>query len=245
MFAACFIAISPGYTSRSVAGSYDNEGIAIFALQVCRRYSSRLFVAYTTFYCLATILSMQIPFVGFQPVRTSEHMPAFGVFGLLQIVAAMQYARPRISRQQFMTLFVGGLTAVGILAVIVYFALVWGGYVAPFSGRFYSLWDTGYAKIHIPIIASVSEHQPTTWVSFFFDLHITAAVFPVGLWYCVKNVNDERVFIILYAVSAVYFAGVMVRLMLTLTPAVCVLSGIAFSFTFEKCVYPHCSIQRN
>ncbi|PIO53760.1 hypothetical protein TELCIR_24892, partial [Teladorsagia circumcincta] len=39
---------------------------------------------------------------------------------------------------------------------------------------------------------------------------------------------------ILYAVTAVYFAGVMVRLMLTLTPAVCVLSGIAFSYTFEK-----------
>jgi len=28
------------------------------------------------------------------------------------------------------------------------------------------------AKIHILIIASVSEDQPTTWVSFFFDLHI-------------------------------------------------------------------------
>uniref|UniRef100_A0A1I7UMJ2 dolichyl-diphosphooligosaccharide--protein glycotransferase n=1 Tax=Caenorhabditis tropicalis TaxID=1561998 RepID=A0A1I7UMJ2_9PELO len=284
LFAACFIAITPGYTSRSVAGSYDNEGIAIFALQftyylwvkslktgsimwaslcalsyfymvsawggyvfiinliplhalaliIMGRYSSRLFVSYTSFYCLATILSMQVPFVGFQPVRTSEHMPAFGVFGLLQIVALMHYARNRITRQQFMTLFVGGLTILGGLAVVVYFALVWGGYVAPFSGRFYSLWDTGYAKIHIPIIASVSEHQPTTWVSFFFDLHITAAVFPVGLWYCIKKVNDERVFIILYAVSAVYFAGVMVRLMLTLTPAVCVLAGIGFSYTFEK-----------
>ena len=33
--------------------------------------------------------------------------------------------------------------------------------------------------------------------------------------------------------SAVYFAGVMVRLMLTLTPVVCVLSGIAFSKLFE------------
>lgn len=33
LFAACFIAIIPGYSSRSVAGSYDNEGIAIFALQ--------------------------------------------------------------------------------------------------------------------------------------------------------------------------------------------------------------------
>jgi len=35
--------------------------------------------------------------------------------------------------------------------------------------------------------------------------------------------------VILYAVSAVYFAGVMVRLMLTLTPVVCVLAAIAFS----------------
>ena len=84
------------------------------------------------------------------------------------------------------------------------------------------------------IAASVSEHQPTTWFSFFFDLHILACVFPVGLWYCIKNVNDERVFIILYAVSAVYFAGVMVRLMLTLTPCVCVLSAIAFSTLFER-----------
>merc|ERR1712032_1237108 len=98
---------------------------------------------------------------------------------------------------------------------------------------FYSLWDTGYAKIHIPIIASVSEHQPTTWFSFFFDLHILACVFPVGLWYCIKNVNDERVFIILYAISAVYFAGVMVRLMLTLTPCVCILAAIAFSKLFS------------
>ena len=38
---------------------------------------------------------------------------------------------------------------------------------------------------------------------------------------------------VLYAVSAVYFAGVMVRLMLTLTPVVCILSAIAFSSTFD------------
>lgn len=37
----------------------------------------------------------------------------------------------------------------------------------------------------------------------------------------------------LYALSAVYFAGVMVRLMLTLTPVVCMLSGIAFSSLLE------------
>merc|ERR1719466_677677 len=120
-----------------------------------------------------------------------------------------------------------GAVIVGMLAIS------YSGSVAGWSGRFYSLWDTGYAKIHIPIIASVSEHQPTTWFSFFFDLHILACVFPVGLWYCIKNVNDERVFIILYAISAVYFAGVMVRLMLTLTPCVCILAAIAFSKLFS------------
>lgn len=39
---------------------------------------------------------------------------------------------------------------------------------------------------------------------------------------------------VLYALSAVYFAGVMVRLMLTLTPAVCILGGIVFSKIFEN-----------
>lgn len=35
-------------------------------------------LAYSTFYILGLIFSMQIPFVGFQPIRTSEHMAAFG-----------------------------------------------------------------------------------------------------------------------------------------------------------------------
>lgn len=53
---------------------------------------------------------------------------------------------------------------------------------------------SSYAKIHIPIIASVSEHQPTTWTSFFFDLHILVCVFPAGIWFVMKYLTDERVF---------------------------------------------------
>ncbi len=59
-----------------------------------------------------------------------------------------------------------------------------------------------YAKIHIPIIASVSEHQPTTWVSFFFDLHILVCTFPAGLWFCIRNISTERVFGMCPATSA-------------------------------------------
>lgn len=160
-------------------------------------------------------------------------MAAAGVFALLQAYAFLQYLRDRLTKQEFQTLFFLGvsLAAGAVFLSVIY--LTYTGYIAPWSGRFYSLWDTGYAKIHIPIIASVSEHQPTTWVSFFFDLHILVCTFPAGLWFCIKNINDERVFVALYAISAVYFAGVMVRLMLTLTPVVCMLSAIAFSNVFE------------
>lgn len=104
-----------------------------------------------------------------------------------------------------------------------------GGVIAPWTGRFYSLWDTGYAKIHIPIIASVSEHQPTAWPAFFFDLNMLMWLFPAGVYMCFKTLEDQHVFIVIYAVLASYFAGVMVRLMLTLTPVVCVAAAMALS----------------
>ena len=47
------------------------------------RFSSRLYVAYSSWYAIGTLASMQVPFVGFQPVRTSEHMAALGRFILL------------------------------------------------------------------------------------------------------------------------------------------------------------------
>ena len=103
------------------------------------------------------------------------------------------------------------------------------GVIAPWSGRFYSLWDTGYAKIHIPIIASVSEHQPTAWPAFFFDLNLMIWLFPAGVYMCFQKLKDEHVFVVIYAVLSSYFAGVMVRLMLTLTPVVCIAAALALS----------------
>lgn len=129
LLAAIFMGISPGYISRSVAGSYDNEAIAIFLLVftfylwikalkegsamwgaltalfygymvaswggyvfitnmiplhvfvlICMgRYSPRLYVSYTTWFALGTLASMQVPFVGFLPIRSSDHMSALGV----------------------------------------------------------------------------------------------------------------------------------------------------------------------
>ena len=279
LLAAIFMGIAPGYISRSVAGSYDNEAIAIFllvftfylwikavkvgsimwaalcalfygymvsawggyvfitnllplhafVLMLMGRFSPRLYVSYTTWYALGTLASMQIPFVGFLPVRSSDHMAALGIFGLIQLVGFAEWVRYQLPSKQFQTLLWASVFIVFGLAFGGLVLLTVSGTIAPWSGRFYSLWDTGYAKIHIPIIASVSEHQPTAWPAFFFDLNMLIWLFPAGVYMCFRNLKDEQVFIVIYAVLASYFAGVMVRLMLTLTPIVCVAAAIALS----------------
>lgn len=283
LFAAAFISIAPGYISRSVAGSFDNEGIAIFALQcsfflwiramktgsvfwaiqtalcyfymvsawggyvyiinliplhvfcllLMGRYEHKLYVSYTTFYCIGQLMAMNIPFVGFQPIKTSEHMASAGVFALLQAYAFLDYIRTRLGDKDTKRVFyiLVTLAAGAVFAAVV--GLTALGVVAPWSGRFYSLWDTGYARIHIPIISSVSEHQPTMWTSFITDLHFLPAVAPAGLWYTIKDYDSAKIFLVIYAAFSCYFSGIMVRLILTLTPVVCMLGGIAMSVTFD------------
>ncbi|KAJ6043495.1 uncharacterized protein N7446_001695 [Penicillium canescens] len=284
LLAAAFMGITPGYISRSVAGSYDNEAIAIFLLVftfflwikavkngsimwgaltalfygymvsawggyvfitnliplhvfvlICMgRYSTRVYISYTTWYALGTLGSMQIPFVGFLPIRNSDHMSALGIFGLLQLVAFAEFVRAYLPGKQFQKL----LTAMVLLTVGLAFSglvlLSLTGVIAPWSGRFYSLWDTGYAKVHIPIIASVSEHQPTAWPAFFFDLNFLIWLFPAGVFMSFQKLKDEHVFVVIYSVLASYFAGVMVRLMLTLTPIVCVAAALALSAILDN-----------
>ncbi|VEU20491.1 DEKNAAC101318 [Brettanomyces naardenensis] len=281
-FSAFFMGIVPGYISRSVAGAYDNEAIAItllmvtfylwikavrhgsvfygaltalfyfymvsawggyvfitnmiplhvFILLLMGRFSYKLYTSYCTWYVLGTLMSMQIPFVGFLPIRSNDHMSALGVFGLLQLVLLANYLKRLLTPEKFHRLMIalGALVlSVGISGLVLATKM---GLIAPWTGRFYSLWDTSYAKIHIPIIASVSEHQPTPWAAFFFDQNFLIWLFPVGVFLCFQDLSDEAVFIIVYSVLASYFAGVMVRLMLTLSPVVCICAGLTIGRLF-------------
>lgn len=80
----------------------------------------------------------------------------------------------------------------------------------PGAGRSLSLLDPTYASKYIPIIASVSEHQPPAWPSYFTDLHIASVLMPAGLIALFWPLTSASMFLILYACTAVYFSGVMV-----------------------------------
>ncbi|BBN19830.1 dolichyl-diphosphooligosaccharide---protein glycosyltransferase [Marchantia polymorpha subsp. ruderalis] len=283
--AAALIAMVPSYISRSVAGSYDNEGVAIFALvftfylylktlntgslfyatlnalayfyMVCSwggytfiinlipmhvllcivtgRYSSRLYIAYVPLVILGTLLAALVPVVGFNAVMTSEHFASFLVFVIIQVVALVHYIKRILTQKAFrvavaFVLTVGTVSALTLIGVLI--ALVATSPTKGWSGRSLSLLDPTYASKYIPIIASVSEHQPPTWPSYFMDINILAFLVPAGIIACFLPLSDSSTFVVLYLVTAVYFSGVMVRLMLVLAPAACIMSGIALSEAF-------------
>ena len=60
---------------------------------------------------------------------------------------------------------------------------------------------------------------------------------------CFRDLKDEQVFVVIYAVLSSYFAGVMVRLMLTLTPVVCVAAAIALSHILDTYLLARSPVQ--
>ncbi|KAL3744906.1 hypothetical protein ACJRO7_014076 [Eucalyptus globulus] len=286
LMAAALLAMVPSYISRSVAGSYDNEAVAIFALiftfflyiktlntgslfyatlnaisyfyMVCSwggytfiinlipmhallcivtgRYSSRLYIAYAPLVVLGTLLAALVPVVGFNAVMTSEHFASFLVFIIIHVVALVYYIKGILSPKMFkvaVTLVLSAGLVVCFAVVAILIALVASSPTMGWSGRSLSLLDPTYASKYIPIIASVSEHQPPTWPSYFMDINVLAFLVPAGIIACFLPLSDASSFVVLYIVTSVYFSGVMVRLMLVLAPAACILSGIALSEAFD------------
>lgn len=282
LVSAALISVVPSYISRSVAGSFDLEAVAIFALMfvfflyvktlntgslawatglffgylymvaswggysfivnllpihclaciVFGRVSYKLYVAYAPFVVMGALACMNIPVIGFNAVLMSEHFASFFVFGLLHVVLLVQYTKKCLTPEAFNAAKRATLTFGAVVASA--FVLIVVSYVAAsptfgWTGRSLSLLDPTYASKYIPIIASVSEHQPPNWSMYFTDLHVAALLAPAGLIICFMPLTDTSLFLALYGVTAVYFSGVMVRLMLVLAPAVCCLSGLALS----------------
>lgn len=59
------------------------------------------------------------PCLPLKPVQSSEHMAAFGVFGLCQIHAFVDYLRSKLNTQQFEVLFKSVISLVGFVLLSV------------------------------------------------------------------------------------------------------------------------------
>ena len=56
-----------------------------------------------------------------------------------------------------------------------------------------------------------SGHQPTTWLINVFDVHLLVFAAPAGMYFCFKTMNDAQLCLLTFALTAIYFSGIMIR----------------------------------
>jgi len=283
LVAAVIMSMVPAHLMRSVAGGYDNESIAMFAMTStfycwCRslrgttpnicwsitaavayfymvaawggyvfvlnlvgvhatvlvllgRYSTKLHRAYTIFYGVGTLLAIQVPVVGWTPLKSMEQIGPLLAFLAFQIIefVEMQKRRRRLSWKQAWLLRLQVFGGAALLALCLAAILVNAGYFGPISSRVRGLF-VKHTKTGNPLVDSVAEHQPANAGAYFQYLDVLVYLCPVGLGLVgLQYFHDASSFLVVYGVAAYYFSAKMVRLILLTAPIASVLSGIAIA----------------
>jgi len=230
------------YLGAEWAGSlYPLDLIPLYAIVVVLvgRYSKKLFLSYSIsmgiFFVLTPFL---VPKLGFTDLTDITWLAV--IAGEIVLLAREASSYLENTRARFATLVgaVGG-AAVALVALS-YFNIISLPY-----GKFFAVINP-FVRGNVPIIASVAEHQPATWGSFFYEFGAITFLILFGIVFVIQRGRNEDIFLILWGVTAVYFAASFVRLTLLLAPAFCVLGAVgtvelgkpAVDIVREAVIYP-------
>ena len=206
----------------------------VLALMALGRFTRRTYRVYSVWYAVGTLLSLGIPFVGERPVKSMEHLGAFGTFGLCQLWILIRFLRNlSTNRQQFVALvwrllgLAAGVVGLGLFLVVASFGQ------GSWAGRFALLLNPLRSGSSSPLVASVAEHQPTAWSHVWLNVNNLIILGPVGLWAVLRRPSDSGVFLLVFVLTAAYFFSVMVRLALVATPAFAQLAAIGMAAVID------------
>jgi len=209
-------------------------GVHATTLVLLGRYSTKLHRAYTAFYIVGTALAVQVPVVGWTPLKSLEQLGPFVAFGAFQLIEICQVRirrRGLSSRDAWalrVTVF-GGAAAVALVVVLL---LAPTGYFGPISSRVRGLF-VEHTKTGNPLVDSVAEHQAASPQAYFQYLHDVCYLAPVGfLVTALFFFNDSSSFLIVYGFAAYFFSHRMVRLILLTAPIASALGGIVLGRMF-------------
>jgi dolichyl-diphosphooligosaccharide--protein glycosyltransferase len=205
----------------------DILALFTFLMVLARRYSLRLFTSYTITMLIGIFIGTLAPRTGLGLLVTGEALPAEFMVGLLIAYEGSKHfvKIPTVSRFANRARKADPFVLAAVLVV--------GGFVAftltPIGGKFYSVIMPIVRNTQAKILASVGEQQPTDWASFFYYLGIITVLALVGIYFSFMRLKDLDGFIILATITLVYFAGSMVRIIITLSPLLALLAGYGLS----------------
>jgi dolichyl-diphosphooligosaccharide--protein glycosyltransferase len=211
-----------------------------FTMLVIGHYSKRLLSSYLITISLGIFLGNLIPRNGFGNLTDFTILAPIGVGALLAMyeiwlrIGGYREATASALAPHMKPILFGLITPV--IGVVSY--LIYAGSntltITPYSSnpilrigaKFLSVINP-FLRLDQRIFASVAEHLPSPWGSFYNTLLVLIFFFPLGLYFLFKRGRDEDWLILIYGVTSVYFAGSMIRLGLILAPGVAVLAAVA------------------
>ncbi len=198
----------------------DMTVLFVFVMLILKRYSQRLLLSYSITFGLALYISAIVPYLGLTYLTSGAVIPVAGGFVLLLIAELLRNNITLRSKVLLtittLVIIVGGFSALFVTGLISGSGL---------EGKFSTVLDP-FIRASSPIINSVAEQQITAWGDVYIEFGIAILFFLVGLYFILKNPTNRNIFLIVFTVTALFFAASMIRLLAIFAPAFCVIAGI-------------------
>ncbi|EKX54933.1 hypothetical protein GUITHDRAFT_62986, partial [Guillardia theta CCMP2712] len=122
------------------------------------------------------------------------------------------------------------------LPLCLFFASGWleGGEGEGGGGLWRQILPMNASSAYETMTSSVSENQPTTWSSFFFDLHCLLFLAPLGIYRCISEPNERSFLLIFYFFASLFLSALKVRFIVLFAPAACIIGAIGASSLLSK-----------
>lgn len=207
-------ALAMAYFAMAWGANYflvDLIALFAFVLILIKRYNQRLLLSYSITFGLGFFIAITIPINSPRYLTSGTVLPVAAVFALL-CIAELLRAQISARTKTILATTLLVILVVGVAAVAAF------GDITSIAGKFTSILDP-FSRANLPLIESVAEHRITAWGSIYFELGIGILFFLMGMYFVLKNPTNRNVFLVVFGLTTLYFAGSMVRLLVLLAPA--------------------------
>mmetsp|Transcript_17659 Transcript_17659/g.25169 ORF Transcript_17659/g.25169 Transcript_17659/m.25169 type:complete len:955 (-) Transcript_17659:1129-3993(-) len=217
-------------------------GVHAATLVILGRFTPKIYKAYTLFYLVGTSLAIQIPVVGYTPLKSLEQLGPCVVFLAYQVLylSEVMSQKKSLNRWETFKLRVKFFAVAVLVVSITAHFLAPKGYFGPFSSRVRGLF-VKHTRTGNPLVDSVAEHQPASSTAYFQYLHFVMYVAPIGFVLLLWNFGDAASFLTVYAAAAYFFSAKMVRLIILLGPIASCLTGVVLGRLLHWCLSQYLS----
>lgn len=214
-------------------------GIHALMLVGLGRFNSGVYKAYTLFFLIGTAGAIQIPVVGWTPLRSVEQLGPLLVFLGYQVLGLSDMMR-RKHHWDTKTYVIFRIKAMAVLLVAlaaIACPLYQTGCFGPISSRIRGLFMK-HTKTGNPLVDSVAEHSPASEGIYYSYLNLPLDFVLYGGAVSFLNRNNGFYFMCLYGIIAQHFSGKMSRLVLICGPICSIAAAIWFGFLLDQIVDP-------